>query len=89
MKMKNILNKWKDIAFKEKYSDLKANTFVQKITHADSRMERIKLKYYLNKWRRHVPIGKRVLDIQKGANLLQKFTFYRGIPKKKATAAAF
>ena len=74
MKMKNILNKWKDTAFKEKYSELKANTFVQKITHADSRMERIKLKYYLNKWRRHVPSGKRILDIQEGANLLQKFT---------------
>ena len=25
------------------------------------------------KWRRYVPSGKRVLDIQQGANLLQKF----------------
>ena len=74
MKMKNALHKWKDAVHKAKYSDLKATTFVQNITHVDSRMDRIKLKYYLDKWRRHVPSGKRVLDIQQGANLLQKFT---------------
>ena len=74
MKMKNILNKWKDAVHKAKFSELKANIFVQNITHVDSRMDRIKLKYYLDKWRRHVPSGKRVLDIQEGANLLQKFT---------------
>ena len=74
MKMKNILQKWKDAVHKAKFSDLKANHFVQNITHVDSRMDRIKLKYYLDKWRRHVPSGKRVLDMQEGANLLQKFT---------------
>ena len=74
MKMKNALHKWKEAVHKAKYSDLKANIFIQNITHVDSRMDRIKLKYYLDKWRRHVPSGKRVLDIQEGANLLQKFT---------------
>ena len=74
MKMKNALNKWKDVVHKEKYSELKANIFVQNITHVDSRMDRIKMKYYLNKWRRHVPSGKRILDMQEGMNLLQKFT---------------
>ena len=74
MKMKNVLHKWKDVVNKAKYSDIKAKTFIQNITHVDSRMDRIKLKYYLDKWRRHVPSGKRVLDIQQGANLLQKFT---------------
>ena len=79
MKMKNVLHKWKDAVQKAKYSDLKANTFIQNITHVDSRMDRIKLKYYLDKWRRHVPSGKRVLDIQQGANLLQKFTLRNAI----------
>ena len=73
LKMKNALNKWKDAVHKARYNELKANIFVQNVTHVDSRMDRIKMKYYLDKWRRHVPSGKRILDIQEGANLLQKF----------------
>ena len=69
-----ILNKWKKIVQKEKQTEFKAKIFTQNVTHVSSRLDRIKLKYYLDKWRRHVPSGKRVLDIQQGANLLQKFS---------------
>ena len=73
LKMKNILNKWKDVLRKLRYKDLKVKIFYQIVTHLDSRMDRIKLNYYLNKWRRHVPSGKRVLDIQEGSDLFKKF----------------
>ena len=69
-----ILNKWKKLVQKSKQTEFKAKIFIRNITHVDSRLDRIKLKYYLDKWRRHVPSGKRVLDIQQGADLLQKFT---------------
>ena len=70
----NILKKWKKFVQKSKQTDFKAKIFTQNVTHVSSRLDRIKLKYYLDKWRRHVPSGKRVLDIQQGADLLQKFT---------------
>ena len=46
LKMKNALNKWKDAVHKARYNELKANIFVQNITHVDSRMDRIKMKYF-------------------------------------------
>ena len=73
LKMKNIINKWKNAIRKARYKDLKTKIFIQIITHLDSRLDKIKLNYYINKWRRHVPSGKRVLDIQEGSNLLKKF----------------
>ena len=69
-----IMNKWKKFVQKTKQTEFKAKIFTQNVTHVSSRLDRIKLKYYLDKWRRHVPSGKRVLDIQQGANLLQKFS---------------
>jgi len=69
-----ILNQWKKFVQKSKKTEFKAKIFTNNVIHVSSRLDRIKLKYYLDKWRRHVPSGKRVLDIQQGANLLQKFT---------------
>ena len=58
---------------KSKKTEFKAKIFTNNVIHVSSRLDRIKLKYYLDKWRRHVPTGKRILDIQQGTNLLQKF----------------
>ena len=69
-----ILNQWKKYIQKSKQTEFKAKIFTKNIIHIDSRLDRIKLKYYLDKWRRHVPSGKRVLDIQQGADLLKKFS---------------
>ena len=79
MKMKNILNQWKFINRKLNHKDLKVKIFLQIVGHLDSRFDRMKLKYYLYKWRRHVPIGKRILDIQEGTNLLNHFTLRRAL----------
>ena len=79
LKMQNIINRWKDFVHKSRFVDLKTKIFVQHITHVDSILDRVKLKYYLYKWRRHVQTGKRVLDIQEGTNLLKKFALRNAI----------
>ena len=73
LQKENAINKWKNAVAKIKFMNLKAKIFVQNITHVDSILDRVKLRYYINKWRRHVPSGKRVLDLQDGSNLLKKF----------------
>ena len=73
LQKENAINKWKKAVAKIKFMNLKAKIFVQNITHVDSILDRVKLRYYINKWRRHVPSGKRVLDLQDGSNLLKKF----------------
>ena len=73
LQKENAINKWKNAVARIRLTNLKAKIFVQNITHVGSILDRVKLRYYINKWRRHVPTGKRVLDIQEGTDLLKKF----------------
>ena len=36
-------------------------------------LDKIKLKKYFDRWRRHVPQGKKILDINEGAEILKRF----------------
>ena len=36
-------------------------------------MDKIKLKYYFDKWRKQIPQGKKILDINQGAEILKRF----------------
>ena len=37
-------------------------------------MDKIKLKKYFDRWRQQIPKGKRIIDINKGAEILKRFT---------------
>ena len=71
--LRNKLHKWHLIAKQKKLDDLKADTFIKATNHIDSRLDKIKLKYYLNKWRNIIPKYKKLTDINKGVDLLNKF----------------
>ena len=53
--------------------ELKADTFIKATNHIDSRLDKIKLKYYLDKWRNQIPKYKKLTDINKGVDLLKKY----------------
>ena len=71
--LRNNLHKWHLIAKQKKLDDLKADTFIKTTNHIDSRLDKIKLKYYLNKWRNIIPKYKKLTDINKGVDALNKF----------------
>ena len=71
--LRNYLHKWNSTANKKKLDELKADTFVKATNHIDSRMDKIKLKYYLDKWRNQIPRYKKLTDINKGVDLLKKY----------------
>ena len=74
IKLRYYLNKWKDALNKGKLKDFKADIFTKNVTRVHSRMDKIKLKKYFDRWRRQVPRGKRILDINGGAEILRRFT---------------
>ena len=74
IKLRYYLNKWKDAINKGKLKDFKTDIFAKNVTRVYSRMDKIKLKKYFDRWRRQVPKGKRILDINEGAEILKKFT---------------
>jgi hypothetical protein len=36
-------------------------------------MDKIKMKYYFDKWRKQIPQGKKILAINEGAEILKRF----------------
>ena len=56
--LRNKLNKWRMAVQKQKLEDLKAETFLRAVNHVDSRLDKIKMKYYLDKWRRYPKVKK-------------------------------
>jgi hypothetical protein len=46
--LKNTLNKWRLAAQKKKLEDLRTEVFVRTINHVDSRVDKNKIKYYLD-----------------------------------------
>ena len=74
IKLRYYLNKWKDAINKGKLKDFKTDIFAKNVTRVYSRMDKIKLKKYFDRWRRQVPKGKRILDINEGAEILKRFT---------------
>ena len=75
IKTRYYFNKWKDAINRGKLKDLKNDVFAKNVTRVHSRMDKIKLKKYFDRWRRQVPRGKRILDINKGAEILKRFTW--------------
>ena len=71
IKIRYYLNKWKDTLKKGKLKDFKIDAFAKNATRVDSRMDKIKLKKYFDKWRRHVAQGKKILDINEGGEILK------------------
>ena len=71
--LRNTLHKWSLAANKKKLDEFKADTFIKATKHIDSRLDKIKLKLYLDKWRNHIPKYKKLTDINKGVDLLNKF----------------
>ena len=71
--LRHYLHKWKDSASKGKFKDFKMDIFSKNVTRVHSRMDKIKLKYYFDKWRKQIPQGKKILDINNGAELLKRF----------------
>ena len=62
---------------KKKLDDLKSEVFIRTINHVDSRLNKNKMKYYLDKWRRQIPKGKKILDINEGTEILKKYIIKR------------
>ncbi len=73
IKLRYYLNKWRDAINKGKLKDFKTDVFAKNVTRVHSRMDKIKLKKYFDRWRRQVPRGKRILDINEGAEILKRF----------------
>ena len=72
--LRNILNKWKKITNKLQLESFKKGVFKNKVERLDSRMDKIKLKKYFDKWKKQVPNNK-LLNYLQGAELLEKFCF--------------
>ena len=72
--LRNKLHKWHLAAKRKKLDDLKADTFIKATNHIDSRLDKIKLKYYFDKWRNNIPKYKKLTDINKGVYLLNKYS---------------
>ena len=68
IKIRYYLNNWKDTLNKGKLRDFKTNVFAKNVY---SKMDKINLKKYFDKWRRHVAQGKKILDINEGAEILK------------------
>ena len=62
-----------DTINKGKLKDFKTDVFAKNVTRVHSRMNKIKIKKYFDRWRRHVPQGKKILDINEGAEILKRF----------------
>ena len=71
--LRNKLNQWRMNVQKKKLNDLKKELFLKAVNHIYSRLEKIKMKYYLDKWRRQIPKGKKILDINDGTEILKKY----------------
>ena len=73
LKLKNYLNDWRIAASKKKFDDFKNEVFLRTINHIDSRLDKKKIKYYFDKWRKHIPQTKKIFEIKKGGDILNKF----------------
>jgi hypothetical protein len=71
--LRSYLHKWKDQINQGKFKDLKTDIFVNNVNRVHSRMDKIKLKYYFDKWRKQIPQGKKILAINEGAEILKRF----------------
>ena len=71
--LRHYLHKWKDSINEGKFKELKTDIFVKNVNRVHSRMDKIKLKYYFDKWRKQIPQGKKILDINQGAEILKRF----------------
>ena len=73
LQLRNKLNRWRIAVKSKEIIDLKADTFIKSVNHMDWRMYKMKMKYYLDKWRNQIPRAKKILDINKGTQLLNRF----------------
>ena len=71
--LRHYLHKWKDSINEGKFKEFKTGIFFKNVNRVDSRMDKIKLKYYFDKWRKQIPQGKKILDINQGAEILKRF----------------
>ena len=55
IKLRHYLHKWKDAISQGKLKDFKNDVFAKNVARVHSRMDKIKLKKYFDRWRRHVP----------------------------------
>ena len=71
--LRNKLNKWRMAVQQKKLEDLRNEAFLNAVNHVDNRINKNKMKYYLDKWRRQVPRGRKILDINEGSEILKKY----------------
>ena len=65
--LRNKLHKWHLAAKRKKLDELKTDAFIKATNHIDSRLDKIKIKYYFDKWRNNIPKYKKLTDINKFA----------------------
>ena len=71
--LKLALLKWKDTLSKFQMKDLKHDIFGNMYGRVHSRMDKIKMKKYLEKWKNIVPKKSKLPDYLKAAELLERF----------------
>jgi hypothetical protein len=71
--LKNKINKWRINVHKMRLEEFKRETFLRTVNHIDNRLDKKKMKYYLDKWRRQIPKGKKILDINDGVEILKRY----------------
>ena len=72
--LRKALYKWHLASHTKKLDDLKADTFIKAINHIDSRLDKIKMKYYLDRWHNQIPKYKKLANINKGLDLLNRYS---------------
>ena len=71
--LRNKLNKWRMAVQQKKFEDLRNETFLNTVNHVDNSINKRKMKYYLDKWRRQIPRGRKILDINEGTEIFKKY----------------
>ena len=70
--LKSKLNNWRIYTKEHKLYELKKDIFTKLIERISSRLDKKKLKYYFDKWRSLIPRAKKIIDINKGADIFKK-----------------
>ena len=70
--LRNGLDRWKRVINKLQLKDFRHGIIKNKVERLDSRMDKIKLKKYFDKWKKQIPNNK-LLNYLQGAEMLERF----------------
>ena len=72
---RKAFNKWKNIINKTKFKEIKHGIMGNMYGRILSRLDKVKMKRALDKWKRIIPRGNQLINYVQGTELLQKFCF--------------